>query len=67
MPVARIVVQVLDGDTVVHEYRRATSQPNASNVSKMCTAAMGWLQAWSGVLSEDQWRQEAERARASQQ
>lgn len=63
---ARIVVQVLDGDVVVHEFRRATSVPTAEGVQRMADAALGWLQCWSGQLSDAQWRADAARARAAQ-
>jgi hypothetical protein len=64
--VASIVVQLRDGDTVVHEFHRATSQPTAVGIRKMTDSAMGWLQAWSGQLSDEQWKVDAERARQAQ-
>lgn len=59
---ARIVVQVLEGDVVVHEFRRATSVPTAEGVQRMAGAAAGWLQCWAGQLSDGQWQADVTRA-----
>lgn len=64
---ARLVVQVWHGDVIAHEFSRSTSQPTAAGVQTMCNAALGWLQAWSGQLSEDRWQADVVRARQTQQ
>jgi hypothetical protein len=58
----RLRVQVLVGDLVVHEFSRSTSRPSADGVRRMSDAALGWLQAWSGQLAEDQWQADVRRA-----
>jgi hypothetical protein len=67
MSAARIRIQILDGDTVVHEFTRATARPTADGIRKMTEAAMGWMQAWSGQLGEEQWAADVEKARAAQE
>jgi len=61
---ARILVQLLDGDTVVHEYRRATTLHAYAGVQKMIEEAMGWLQAYGGQVTNEQWQQDCERMRS---
>lgn len=63
---ATILVQLCDGDTVVHEFRRSTAQPTAAGIQRMTEAAIGWLQCWSGQMSDGQWQAEAARARVAQ-
>lgn len=63
---ARIVIQLLQGDVVVHEFRRATSQPTSENIRKMTETAAGWMQAWSGQLGDEQWRRDVARATEAQ-
>lgn len=63
---ARILVQVFDGDTIVHEFRRATAQPTTAGMQRLAENAQGWLQAWGSQVTGDQWAMEAERARHAQ-
>jgi hypothetical protein len=63
---ARLVVQVLQGDLVVHEFSRSTAQPTAAGIRRMSDAALGWLQCWSGQLADNQWVADVQRAEAAQ-
>jgi hypothetical protein len=63
---ARLRVQILRENLVVHEFTRSTSQPTADGVRKMLGAALGWMQAYQGALNEGQWQADVERARDAQ-
>jgi hypothetical protein len=63
---AKLRVQFLVGDTVVHEFVRTTAQPTAFGVRKMTWAAMSWLQAWGGQLADDQLLADVQKAREAQ-
>lgn len=63
---ARLRVQVLQGDLVVHEFSRSTAQPSARGITAMTGSALAWLQCWSGQLSDAQWAADVRRALAAQ-
>lgn len=61
MAPARIVVQLLDGETVVHEYRRTTTLHAQGGVQRMVREAMGWMQAYGDQVTNEQWLADVER------
>jgi hypothetical protein len=63
---ARLRVQILRENLVVHEFTRSTSQPTAEGVRRMLGAGLGWMQAYQGALNEDQWRADVTRASDAQ-
>lgn len=63
---ARILIQVISGDTVVHEFRRATTQPTTDGLRKMLDTGLGWLQSYGAQVTDDQWQMDVERARIAQ-
>lgn len=66
MGVARLLIQVLDDDLVVHEFRRSTSQPTGSGVHKMLGQALGWMQAYQGAVNDEQWIMDVNKAKRAQ-
>ena len=63
MAAARILVQLLDGETVVHEYQRATTFHREGGIARMIEEAMGWLQCYQGQVTNEQWLKDTERVR----
>jgi hypothetical protein len=63
---ARLRVQILRENLVVHEFTRSTSQPTADGVRRMLGAGLGWMQAYQGALNEGQWQADVARARDAQ-
>lgn len=63
MPAASILIRLLDGDTVVHEFRRSTTLHEDGSLVRMLGSAMGWMQAYQGQATNDQWRKDVEHAR----
>ena len=66
MAAARLVITLYDGDTIVHEFSRSTSQPTAAGIQRMLGAGLGWMQAYQGAINDQQWAADAARARAAQ-
>lgn len=66
MAAARLLIQLLDGASVVHEYSRSTSQPSAEAIQKMLASGMGWMQAYQGAINEEQWQHDVARAKELQ-
>ena len=64
MEAARIRIQLLDGEAVVHEFNRSTTLHLEGGIQRMCEAAMGWLQAYSGQVTNEQWQKDATRVRS---
>ena len=60
---ARILVQLLDGETVVHEYRRATTLHREGGIQRMIEDAMGWMQCYQGQVTNQQWAKDVEHVR----
>jgi hypothetical protein len=60
---ASILVRFMDGDTVVHEYRRSTTLHSEGGIQRMAEQAMGWMQAYACQVTNQQWLKDAERAR----
>jgi hypothetical protein len=63
---ARLRVQILRENLVVHEFTRSTSQPTADGVARMLGAALGWMQAYQGALNEGQWQADVTKAQTAQ-
>jgi hypothetical protein len=59
----RVTITVSDGDTVVQTFER-TCQPTGDGLRKAAGQAMGWLQAWSVQVTDDQWQADAKHAGA---
>ena len=64
---ASILIRLMDGDTVVHEFRRSTSQPTTEGVRRLLSSSMGWMQSYEGQVTAEQWKMEADRARRAQE
>lgn len=62
MAAARLLIQLLDGDTVVHEYSRSTSQPCAESIQKLLGGGMGWMQSYYAAINDQQWQHDVARA-----
>lgn len=60
---ARIEVRLLLGDVVVHEFRRSSTMHREDSIKQMLEWAMGWMQAYQGQVSNEQFLKDAERVR----
>lgn len=60
----RIVVRLYEGDDVIHEFTRATTNVE-TGIGKLLGEAMGWLQAYSGAVNARQWASDVRRVRAA--
>jgi hypothetical protein len=63
---ARLVIQVRQGELVVHEFVRSTAQPSAVGIVRMLDAAMGWLQTYAAAVNDAQWANDVVRAAEAQ-
>lgn len=57
----RLRVQLLEGDEVVHEYTRSTTNPDG--ITTMLGECMGWMQAYQGAVNARQWANDVARVR----
>lgn len=57
---ARLVIQLYDGDDLVHEFSRSTTNV-PEGIPLMLGAAMGWMQAYGGAINARQWAADVRR------
>lgn len=62
MPGVSIQIAILEDGIEIQHFQRF-AKPTAEGVRRVCEEATGWLQAYSGAVNEDQWRNDVERAR----
>jgi CBS domain containing-hemolysin-like protein len=61
MAAARIRIQLLDGETVVHEFQRATTLHQHDSLKKLVREALGWMQSYGDQTSIEQWEMDVRR------
>jgi hypothetical protein len=61
---ARIEIKLLEGDVVVHEFTRSTTMHRPDSIKHMLETALGWIQAYQGQVSNEQFLKDAKRVRS---
>lgn len=62
---ARLEIRLLMGEQVVHAFVRSTTMLQPDSIPRLLTSGLGWLQAYSGQASNEQFIMDAEHAELS--